>query len=187
MNLFTAKKRTACLLSALIFFFVTGTHPVHAQTDISKLIIKTHKIENTAELIRTSDVIVAAAVQPSWRKIDTHISLNSRQHVYNYAQRLTVKRIFKGTPLPPVQLLTTGIEPLPRPRDPLNLIYTGPLADGDYVLCLKKISHTDFYALNSGFQAVYPIYGGRTIALEGQGMAEWDGKTLDQIKEMIER
>ncbi|WKB37170.1 hypothetical protein QS257_11100 [Terrilactibacillus sp. S3-3] len=165
MNHTTARKRTASLLLTMIFFFVAGTYPVHAQTDLSKLIIKTHKIENTAELIRTSDVIVEAVVPPSWRKVDTHTALSANQHLYNYVQRLTVKQTFKGTPLPPVQLLTTGIEPLPRPRDPLNLIYTGPLADGNYVLCLKKISHTAFYALNGGFQAVYPIYGGRTIHL----------------------
>jgi hypothetical protein len=78
-------------------------------------------------------------------------------------------------------VLTTGVNPLPEAKSPLNLKYPGPLADGDYVLFLKRVPGTPYYQFTSGMQSVYPLISGRTISLKDIGFQSLDQLTLHQL------
>lgn len=133
-------------------------------------------------LLLHSDAIVAARLDGSYTSWKTGRRVSAVSTLVNSRQHLITHRVLKGTA--PTFLLTTGVRPLPRPTDPLNQLYTGPLADGDYLLFLKKYGNGSDSILNGGFSAVYPLYQGRTISLEN-GFSELGGKSLDEIEEMV--
>ncbi|MFT8362565.1 MAG: hypothetical protein ABF586_07040 [Sporolactobacillus sp.] len=133
-------------------------------------------------LIAQSDCIVAVHLDGHYMSWPTGKRLPSGARLVNSRQILHRLRVLKGSA--PDALLTTGIRPLPEPHDPLNKLYTGPLADGDYLLFLNHYSRTDAQ-LNGGFSAVYPIYQGRTIALE-EGFPSLGGKTLDEVAQLLQ-
>ncbi|GAY76060.1 hypothetical protein NBRC111894_1614 [Sporolactobacillus inulinus] len=97
-------------------------------------LIKTVQPENSQQMVQQSDLIVYAHLNQSIKRWNTGKRLPSGAHFVNAEQLLQIHEVLKGSVQEPVKLLTTGIDPLPQPSDPLNNLYTGPLADGDYLL-----------------------------------------------------
>ncbi|QQE72697.1 hypothetical protein KDJ56_12030 [Brevibacillus composti] len=67
----------------------------------------------------------------------------------------------------------------------LNLSYPGPLAEGQYVLFLKKVRRSDLYSTVGLWQGIYPVYDGKTITLEGQGFPELNQLTIAELRRKI--
>lgn len=157
-----------------------------APPDLARLRVDTTPVKNARELVQTVDLIVSGRTDSHFQSAATGVSLRHGK-VHNYIQSFRVQRTWKGSAPQVIKLLTTGIEPLPDARDPLNLTYPGPLSEGEYVLFLKKVHGTNFYRLVGVWQGVYPVQGGRTIALRGAGFAELNGLSLDQIAQTLQR
>lgn len=157
-----------------------------APPDLARLRVDTTPVKNARELVQTVDLIVSGRTDSHFQSAATGVSLRHGK-VHNYVQSFRVQRTWKGSAPQFIKLLTTGIEPLPDARDPLNLTYPGPLSEGEYVLFLKKVHGTNFYRLVGVWQGVYPVQGGRTIALRGAGFAELNGLSLDQIAQTLQQ
>lgn len=82
------------------------------------------------------------------------------------------KKAVKGTASRLLTVVSTGVEPLPDASSPLNLQYPGPLAEGNYLLFLRKVSGSQMYSTAGLWQGIYPIYQGKTIALSNLGFTE---------------
>lgn len=178
--------RVALLIVIAFFSVYLKSVPAGAQLPSPRQVVETHRIADRVELVRTSDMIVVAHIGTYSEKWPTMKRISARQRLVNARQRLSVRRVLKGSSSPPLYLLTTGVDPLPKPGDPLNSLYTGPLADGDFLLFLKAFSEKPYYTLNGGFSAVYPLIDGKTIALE-EGFTEFGGKTEAEIAALISR
>lgn len=157
-----------------------------APPDLARLRVDPTPVKNVHELVQAGDLIVSGRTDSQYQSAPTGVSLRQGK-VLNYVQSFRVQRTWKGSAPQVIQLLTTGIEPLPDARDPLNLTYPGPLSEGEYVLFLKKVHGTNLYRLVGVWQGVYPVQGGRTIALRGVGFAELNGLALDQIAHTLQR
>jgi len=157
-----------------------------APPDLARLRVDPTPVKNVHELVQAGDLIVSGRTDSQYQSAPTGVSLRQGK-VLNYVQSFRVQRTWKGSAPQVIQLLTTGIEPLPDARDPLNLTYPGPLSEGEYVLFLKKVHGTNLYRLVGVWQGVYPVQGGRTIALRGAGFAELNGLALDQIAHTLQR
>lgn len=160
--------------------------PAKAAPFAPNRIIETVHPASSAVLITSSDAVVHVHLGEQIRKWPTGQRLPNGRLFVNAAQRLYVHDVLKGSSPSSAWLLTTGISPLPEPHDPLNRLYTGPLADGEYILFLKLFSREhNFYTLNGGFGAVYPVYSGKTVALDEGGFPELGGKTIEQVRLLI--
>jgi len=155
-----------------------------APPDLSRLRVDTTKVDNARALILTCDLIVSGNAGRQVQSVPTRVTLRQGK-VVNYVQTFHVQRTWKGTSAPVIKVLRTGIEPLPDARDPLNLIYPGPLSEGEFLLFLKKVQGTDLYQVVGVWQGVYPVQSGRTIALQGSGFPQLNGLTLDQVADQI--
>lgn len=175
------------LTGVLIFFFFTYvyTEPVNAQLPLPRQIIKTSRQKDSAALIRTSDLIVYTSIGTRSDRWPINRRISAHQTLFNARQQLQIKRVLKGSLPPSVYLLTTGVDPLPRPGDPLNSLYTGPLADGEFLLFLKSYNVKPYYTLNGGFSAVYPIINGKTVVLEDEGFGDFGGKTEAELADLL--
>ncbi|WP_332237687.1 hypothetical protein [Sporolactobacillus sp. KGMB 08714] len=173
----------AGLIPAFCFLFSDGAA---AQSPFPKQIIVTQRNPDLRSLIKTSDLIVYARLNAGINKWETGRTAAPGRKLVNSRQILHIRDAYKGTASSPAYLLSTGVEPLPRPEDPLNAVYPGPLADGDYVLFLKQYSDRYYYILNGGFSAVYPVYGGKIIALY-EGFKELNGKSPAELKNIAGR
>ena len=98
-----------------------------------------------------------------------------------------MKEFLKGRAPAIIRLVTSGVDPLPDPSDPLNRIYPGPLAEGDYIYFLKPIKDSDLYNLVGVWQGVYPVSNGKTIALEGEGYPQFHQLSLTVMKKKIKK
>ncbi|GGL48096.1 hypothetical protein [Sporolactobacillus putidus] len=161
------------------------SNEVTAQPFPTKIIV-TERNPDFRSLVATSDLIVYAHLDVRINKWETGRTLPPNRRLVNSRQEIHILNTYRGTAPSPAYLLTTGVEPLPRPDDPMNALYTGPLADGDYVLFLKEYGDKRYYTLNGGFSAVYPVYGGKIIALY-EGFKELDGQSLEELKSTIRR
>ncbi|RYL88833.1 hypothetical protein EWI07_13385 [Sporolactobacillus sp. THM7-4] len=179
--------RMAVPILLVLLLSFTPAAPVSAQLPEPDQIIRTQRTADARTLIHTSDTVVLVHIDTAIRTWNTGRKLSADKEWVNARQKLNIRQVLKGDPSSPAYLLTTGIRPLPPPRDPLNEEYTGPLADGDYILFLKKFPAGPYYILNGGFSAVYPVHSGRTIALEGEGFPEFNGKTVSEIRALILR
>ncbi|WP_353947806.1 hypothetical protein ABNN70_10990 [Sporolactobacillus sp. Y61] len=175
----------------VLLLFILGpfseTDQAFLRQDSPDQIIRSQRPENTAALIQSSDLVIQVHIDGRIRRWETGWKLSSGRRLVNASQKLYPVSVLKGTFSAPPLLLTTGIEPLPVPDDPLNRIYTGPLADGEYLLFLRSSAVPPFFILNGGFSGVYPIYSGSTIALDTDGFPDLGRKTMDQIAAMIRR
>lgn len=110
----------------------------------------------------------------------------SGKKIVHYVQRIRVSAVWKGTASSPVELLTSGVEPLPEAANPLNKIYTGPLESGDYVFFLRKTGAPGYYTLSGLWQGLYPIYDGKSVSLLANGgFAVFDRLTLLQFRAKV--
>lgn len=172
------------LIGLILVFYTLVSSEAKARPPFPAQVIEAQRNPDIRTLVETSDLIVYAHLDERINKWETGRKLASDRRLVNSRQVIHILNTYKGIPEPPSYLLTTGVEPLPRPGDPLNALYTGPLADGDYVLFLKEYSERPYYTLNGGFSAVYPVYGGKMIALD-EGYKELGGKTLSELKDAL--
>ncbi|MBH0332649.1 hypothetical protein ABH14_23375 [Brevibacillus brevis] len=145
--------------------------PVHAQTDIGRVQVDPSPFSSLAELVKKCDLIVIGRVDGIHRSYPTGRTLPQGK-IVNYTQRLQVKKAIKGTASRLLTVVSTGVEPLPDASSPLNLQYPGPLAEGNYLLFLRKVSGSQLYSTAGLWQGIYPIYQGKTIALSNLGFTE---------------
>ncbi|NRS50003.1 hypothetical protein [Brevibacillus sp. HB2.2] len=145
--------------------------PVHAQTDIGRVQVDPSSFSSLAELVKKCDLIVIGRVDSTHRAYPTGRTLPQGK-IVNYTQRLQVKKAVKGTASRLLTVVSTGVEPLPDASSPLNLQYPGPLAEGNYLLFLRKVSGSQLYSTAGLWQGIYPIYQGKTIALSNLGFTE---------------
>ncbi|MNC22060.1 hypothetical protein D3C75_700500 [compost metagenome] len=136
-------------------------------------------------LAQQSDLIVEGHLEGAQQAYPTGRDISGRKIVH-YVQRIRVISAWKGSASSPVELLTSGVEPLPDADNPLNKTYTGPLVSGDYVFFLRKAGGTDFYTLNGLWQGLYPVFEGKSTALLANGgFAAFDQLSMTQFRSKV--
>ncbi|PTQ54722.1 MAG: hypothetical protein HSCHL_2313 [Hydrogenibacillus schlegelii] len=98
--------------------------------------------------------------------------------VVRFWQAFRPRRTILGRGRAPWLIVEAGLEPPPPVDDPLNAAYPGPYAEGDYVLFLRSDPAAGGWRLVGGWQGLYPVIGGRLVALEGYGTPELHGLTV---------
>ncbi|MBP1155678.1 MULTISPECIES: hypothetical protein [unclassified Paenibacillus] len=178
-------KRTAILMIAGCLLFILSAFSFDAQPNLNKLRLTHTKVASPDKLIRAADLIVFGRFDNRTVSYPTGVPLGSGQLV-NYVQPLHVHQTIKGsTGQSPIRVLTDGVEPLPKPSDPLNLTYTGPVAQGEYVSFLRKLPGTDMYILMGQWQGIYPVVGGKLIALHEGGFQQFMGLTIPEVIQLV--
>lgn len=152
--------------------------------DTAKLKLESAAVSSERDLVRKADLIAEVSSNGPGTRYPTADKAGKRR-IVNYVQKMGVRSVLKGTPVSSTRVLTSGVEPLPDAQDPLNRIYTGPLAEGDYVLFLQKVAGTDLYSLVGLWQGVYPVEGGRTISLASSGFSSFGNLTIPGLREKI--
>lgn len=180
-------KRIAFLsIAACLLLMVTASPLAAQQPQTGKLRLTHNKAASYLELVRSADLIVLGHIDNHTSSYPTGVPLGTGQLV-NYVQPLRVQQKLKGLTIPsPLQLLTDGVEPLPKPSDPLNLTYTGPIAQGEYMFFLRKVPGTNFYALVGQWQGIYPVLHGKLIAVLEGGFQQFMGLTVPQVKQIVD-
>lgn len=168
---------------ALSLTIITSTYAT-ADVDLSKIIVTTEPAPNVAALSRNADAIVYGWFDSANEQLTTGQTVASGKLV-NFVQTLHAERVFKDGSKTFYRVLTTGIEPLPDAEDTLNQQYPGPMVEGRYVCFLKQVRGSDTYTIVGGWQGVYPIHEGKTIALEEGGFPQLGGLTLDQLQHRL--
>jgi len=171
------------LACALLMFPASNTEAV--KVDIGSIQVDTSPTQHERDLVERSSLIVFGWADSAQDKHPTGKQVPSGALV-NFVQNFHVERSFKGSTPKLLQLLTCGIEPLPDPRDPLNNRYPGPLAEGNYIIFLKKVTGNDLYTIVGVWQGVYPFIDGKTIALKGSGYPSLEHLSLDQFSKKID-
>jgi len=171
------------LASLLLIVPVTSVSAV--KVDIGTIQVDTSPTQHERDLIERSTLIVYGWADSAKENHPTGKQVPSGALV-NFVQTLHVKRAFKGASPKLVEMLSTGIEPLPDPQDPLNNRYPGPLAEGDYILFLKQVTGTNLYTIVGVWQGVYPFHDGKSVALRGSGYPSLEQLSLDQFGKKIE-
>ncbi|MGG1661082.1 hypothetical protein [Brevibacillus sp. NRS-1366] len=171
----------------LILFLLTGTvlFPVSAAPAIGDLEIDATTTTNWQELVKRSELIVVAWADSAQHSYLTRHTIDEAKLV-NYTQTLQVKKVLKGSPPRLLNVVSTGVEPMPDASSPLNYKYPGPLGEGNYVLFLQPVKGTSYYSITGLWQGVYPLYQGRTIALEGVGFPELNQLSLSELEQKIQ-
>jgi hypothetical protein len=159
--------------------------PVQAQNiAIPKQAVNIKRAANLKDLVNGSTFVAYGWFDTSFQKRPLHKSVQGGQLV-NFVQSFHVDKYLKGTGGKIINVLSTGIEPLPSPLNPLNKVYPGPMAEGRYVCFLKPVKGTELYTIVGGWQGVYPVYEGKTISLEEEGFPELNQLTLRQFEAKI--
>jgi hypothetical protein len=159
--------------------------PVEAHNNaIPKQVVNIKRAVNIKDLVSGSTLIAYGWFDTSHQKQPLDKSVQSGRLV-NFVQSFHVDKYLKGTGGKIVNVLSTGIEPLPDPLNPINKVYPGPMAEGRYVCFLKPVLGTEFYTIVGGWQGVYPVYEGKTISLEEEGFPELNQLTLRQFEAKI--
>jgi hypothetical protein len=151
---------------------------------IPKQIVNIKQVRDVKNLVRGSKLIAYGWFDTSHQKQPLEKSVQAGKLV-NYVQSFHVEQYLKGSSEKIVTVLSTGIEPLPDPSNPFNKVYPGPMAEGFYVSFLEPVAGTKIYTIVGGWQGVYPIYEGKTIALENEGFPELDQLTIKQFEAKI--
>lgn len=175
----TSRKLLSLLLMMGIVFcgYLPSAHALDPRHDP----INFKAAQSITSLVHKSDVIAFGTMDESTIHAYPLGIKADNGRLVNYTQFVTLKRIWKGQTPTKLIVLTTGVNPLPEAKSPLNLKYPGALADGDYVLFLKRVPGTPYYQFTSGMQSVYPLISGRTISLKDVGFQSLDQLTLHQL------
>lgn len=171
------------LFLALVLVGVLAV-PASAQPAIGQLNVDRTTFSNWHEMAKRCDLILLAWSGVAHDTYPTGKTVRGGKLV-NYVQTVQASRVLKGTSGRLVKLLSTGVEPLPDADSPLNLIYPGPLGEGLYVLFLKPVKGTDLHTIAGLWQGVYPVYDGRTVALQGVGFRELHNLPLKELEEKV--
>ncbi|MDQ0337463.1 hypothetical protein J2S00_000233 [Caldalkalibacillus uzonensis] len=169
------------VITSLVIGVVAAQQP--ANIDLEKL---TAKVPNAQALVDQADLIVYGTPREEPKQEPTNQKVNDGELVIFY-QSFEVKEVIHGPGSRRVEIVRPGVEPLPPPEDPINLVYPGPLADSvDYVLFLKQCDTTRHYYVVGVWQGVYPLDPqGRTIALLEEGFPTFHGLTVEEMKRKI--
>lgn len=167
----------------MFIMLCTAIGTVGAQPNPAEIIPDPTPVPNASQLVKRSDLIVYVKVPPELSTYPTHRSLGEAK-IINYTQPLRVIQTWKGPSAPVVHLLTSGLEPVPPPDNPLNDRYSGPIAEGDYV-CFLQHAGTNLYSIVGVWQGLYPVEAGRAIALERSGFPVFSGLPLDAFRRKI--
>lgn len=157
-----------------------------AEVDVSKVRVDTTPVKSSKDLIQQADLVVLGYPDVPDHEFETGQMAGSFK-IVNYVQTMHVKRVLKGTTSELLDLVTTGVNPLPDPSHPLNKTYPGPLAEEDYICFLKKLPNSEYYTIIGGWQGVYPIFDGKTVSLENFGFKEFNGLTVEQMEQKTKR
>jgi hypothetical protein len=157
---------------------------VRAETVIPKQIVTITRVTNIKDLVSSSTLIAFGWFDTSDQKQPLDKNVQGGKLV-NFVQSFHVEQYLKGTNNQIINVLSTGIEPLPDPTNPFNKVYPGPMAEGQYVSFLKPVPGTNFYTIVGGWQGVYPVFEGKTIALEDEGFPELNLLTIRQFETKI--
>lgn len=169
------------LLIALLLPFTT---PASAGTDIGRIQVDASTFPSVQELVKNCDLIVIAWVDSAHRNYPTRRTIPEGK-IVNYTQSLQVKKVIKGSSPRLLTVVSTGVEPLPDASSPLNLQYPGPLSEGNYLLFLRKVRGAQLYSTAGLWQGVYPIYQGKTIALQQAGFSELNQLSEEEVIQKI--
>ncbi|WPS87271.1 hypothetical protein SMD22_22760 [Brevibacillus halotolerans] len=143
------------------------------------------KFSSVKELTNASQAIIRATALEAVHEQATDQTVQGRK-VVKYTQTFQVKATLKGSVGRQVRLVFYGLEPKPEAGDPLNLQYPGALGDGEYFLFLKKMDSNTFTTVEK-WQGIYPVFSGKTVALEGSGISELNGLTPNQMMDKIKQ
>ncbi|MEJ8547929.1 hypothetical protein [Brevibacillus borstelensis] len=177
-------KKTIPLLLAFLLIAAFIAIPASAAPEVADLQVDQTRMKDWKELTLRCDLIVVGLTDERHQRFPTTKRVPSGRLV-NYVQTVQIERVIKGSAPSRVQLLSTGVEPLPDASDPANLSYPGPLGEGQYLLFLKKVNRTDLYSIVGLWQGVYPLYEGKTVSLRGQGFAELNQRTIRQVENKL--
>ncbi|MBG9945469.1 hypothetical protein ABE237_19460 [Brevibacillus formosus] len=158
--------------------------PVHAQTDIGRVQVDPSPYSSLKELVKKCDLIVIGRIDSNHRAYPTGRTIPQGK-IVNYTQSLHVTTAIKGSSSRRLTVISTGVEPLPDASSPLNLQYPGPLAEGNYLLFLRKVSGSQLYSTAGLWQGVYPISQGKTIALTNLGFSELNQLSQEEVVRKI--
>lgn len=177
--------KMAIRLFSIIGVFLAVSLPVYAQPDLSHIIIQVRPEKSLDRLARHSTMIVYGKLGSPHREAATSTKID-RYVLVNYVQTLHVLKMIKGNAHRRIEVLSTGLDPLPQPTNPLNDKYPGSLADGEYICFLKVVPGTGLMQIVGGWQGIYPVFDGKSIALE-QGFSELNGLTIPQFHKIIDK
>lgn len=169
----------------LLFSILFKLEPATAKT-LETEPIKFENATELRELISKSDVIAFGALKPAYETIQLN-QMIGQSRMINTKQLFSLSKVWKGPGKRAVIFLSTGLDPLPEAKSPLNLQYPGELANGNYIFFLKRLSGTPYYQLTTGMQSVYPVFNGKSISLKGTGFSELDGLTLKEFETKISK
>ncbi|TVY07262.1 hypothetical protein [Paenibacillus cremeus] len=178
-------RQMVSIFIAFILFGILPVTPLAAQPDISKIRLQHVPVTTETELTRSADLIVYGHFDTRMETFPTGIKLSAGELV-NYVQPFRIHETLKGrAERSPIRIVTDGVEPLPPPANPLNLTYTGPFAEGEYVVFLRRVPNTKLYSLVGSWQSIYPLLGGKLITLREGGFAAYNGLTVDELKRKV--
>jgi hypothetical protein len=154
-----------------------------AQNAIPNQVVDTTPTTGIKQFIHSSNIIAYGRFDTEHQRQPLGKRVEGGELV-NYVQNFHVEKYLKGTGPRFLDVLSTGIEPLPDPKHPLNKVYPGPMAEGEYVCFLKRVEG-NYYAIVGGWQGVYPVYEGKTTSLKGAGFPEFHGLSLKEFESKI--
>lgn len=157
--------------------------PVSAQ-NIGQLQVDGTKAKDAKNLVEMSPLIVVGWADVPNGEYPTGKKVQNR-NVVNFVQKIDVKQTLKGTATPLIDLLTTGVSPIPDASDQLNHSYPGSVAEGNYVFFLRPVTGTNLYSIVGIWQGLYPFDGGKTVGLEGYSYPEFNNLTLKQMESKL--
>jgi hypothetical protein len=159
--------------AATLLLIAILTAAAAAPFRLDKDIVADEAVLNAAQLAKQADRVAVGRFTDSLQGVGTD-RLAPQGRLVNYVQTFKVERMLKGPARETVEIVTTGIEPLP-PTSQIeaNVRYPGPWAPGpDYLLFLKKLEGRDSYQVLGLLKGVYPIQAGRTVRLKNHGFPE---------------
>lgn len=149
------------------------------------LIVPVQQIHSVKELVTASDLIAYGSFGEITKREDTSQMVEGRRIVH-YVQPFYLLTPMKGEETMRVEVLTEGVEPSPSIEDPLNKRFPGAVAEGEYVVFLRKIPGASLYRIIGGWQGLYPVYEEVLIVLEEGGFKELGGLTVEEMKRRVE-
>ncbi|MBP1932391.1 hypothetical protein [Ammoniphilus resinae] len=168
----------------IVLLLVFGFSLPGSAQNIGQLQVDGTKAKDAKHLVEMSPLILVGWADVPNREYPTGKKVQGRE-IVNFVQKIDVKQTLKGTASPLIDLLTTGVSPLPDASDPLNHSYPGSVAEGTYVFFLRPVTGTDLYSIVGIWQGLYPFDGGQTVGLEGYSYPDFLNLTAKEIESKI--
>jgi hypothetical protein len=177
------RKRWIVILT-LVLVFAFHLQIIAKPSILSKRAVNSDSVRSQQQLIRQADLIVYGRYDTAQQIIRTSRKVSGGR-LANYIQPLHVHKLMKGDAGRIIRILSTGVEPLPDPGNSLNRTYPGPMAEGEYICFLKKIKGKNLYRLIGGWQGVYPILDGKSVAIADSGFPALSGLTPTEFYQLV--